>query len=823
MTEHKKNPASTSDENNPSVQSQGNDVSKKEKTDAKHSVEIPADEHNNDPFARLKRKKVTVPKPLTSNPSPGTVSWQVKQWKKISPKVFLIGCVAFLLVFLVLVFFGLFFIAQSNEFLQGIGLEVDDVKNILLIFAAMFFWIIFFTWFYILVLNVYRVVTVKTQKKTKFILWIVIWFFVILFTIVTWTLSINQINQLGWERVIRTNLLLVPLLQTRDWEVNIWDSALTNPYPLIAPLRMRYQLNRQFFDRYIAPQIGNANIIWFSMQCGNGQTLTAPATIYAQWQGGFFDGHCLYMTKWNYDLTMQVEFQRRTSNTTETRSFDVTTMNVWSEIQLIPEWWDWELNDTKDEFIVWVAPMLVNIRAPLLFSDLWLRNNSIEWDLNDDNQVDITNNANFLYPFSAPKLHTINYRLPEHPYYSDVWFSFDMRVIESWLPQCTLLTESIDWERRYRFTPRFSQIADVAQFSYTIYDRNQDTFVERNRRESRDEFIYTFPWWGLYEVQVSYFTRSWERWSCAPELMQIWHLWNRVSFNTRFRQDTSTAFVAASDTTPVSIDMVNNEMIVSVIPAIIELEITDIQPDPNSQVSVFFDGRQVFPERERFYEFSTTTLWRKELKFLITSSTGREEEQIFDVNVTRASVRAQMIVTPQVGEDPLEVSLDASISPLYDEEDEIVYFTWDFGDGTTRANLSAWKVTHTYTYNEERESWEYFPRVTVQTRKWYTDTYRLETPILVTRRQRTVDITVDSHPTRQVRNWDIVTFSVETDGLIESINWDFGPMWTVWCQWRQCATTPVRYTQSWDFEVRVEVIYANDVPVTSRTRIRVFD
>jgi hypothetical protein len=52
-------------------------------------------------------------------------------------------------------------------------------------------------------------------------------------------------------------------------------------------------------------------------------------------------------------------------------------------------------------------------------------------------------------------------------------------------------------------------------------------------------------------------------------------------------------------------------------------------------------------------------------------------------------VKANIAIEPDtVGEDPFKVTLDASVSSLYDEEDEIVYFTWDFGDGETRENIS---------------------------------------------------------------------------------------------------------------------------------------
>jgi PKD repeat protein len=41
-----------------------------------------------------------------------------------------------------------------------------------------------------------------------------------------------------------------------------------------------------------------------------------------------------------------------------------------------------------------------------------------------------------------------------------------------------------------------------------------------------------------------------------------------------------------------------------------------------------------------------------------------------------------LIANPSVGDEPLEVVLDASFTELNDPNDEIIYFTWDFGDGS---------------------------------------------------------------------------------------------------------------------------------------------
>jgi hypothetical protein len=67
-----------------------------------------------------------------------------------------------------LVWLGLFYALTSSEFLQVVGLEVDDIRNLLTVFALLFFGLIFFAGFYMLVLNIYRLATVK-DGKTKYV------------------------------------------------------------------------------------------------------------------------------------------------------------------------------------------------------------------------------------------------------------------------------------------------------------------------------------------------------------------------------------------------------------------------------------------------------------------------------------------------------------------------------------------------------------------------------------------------------------------------------------------------------------------------------
>jgi len=48
--------------------------------------------------------------------------------------------------------------------------------------------------------------------------------------------------------------------------------------------------------------------------------------------------------------------------------------------------------------------------------------------------------------------------------------------------------------------------------------------------------------------------------------------------------------------------------------------------------------------------------------------------------------------------------LDASTTTLNDPGDEIVYFTWDFGDGEIKKNISQAVIQHVYNYDQTKEN-----------------------------------------------------------------------------------------------------------------------
>jgi hypothetical protein len=96
----------------------------------------------------------------------------------------------------------------------------------------------------------------------------------------------------------------------------------------------------------------------------------------------------------------------------------------------------------------------MKVRGQNLFTDLDLINDKIIWDFDQDGKEDYVDNTAFEHAYTESRLHTVSYRLPEHPRRSDTWFTFDLRVVESELASCDLVLEEVDARTNtWRVTP----------------------------------------------------------------------------------------------------------------------------------------------------------------------------------------------------------------------------------------------------------------------------------------------------------------------------------------------------------------------------------
>jgi hypothetical protein len=143
----------------------------------------------------------------------------------------------------------------------------------------------------------------------------------------------------------------------------------------------------------------------------------------------------------------------------------------------------------------------------------------------------------------------------------------------------------------------------------------------------------------------------------------------------------------------------------------------------------------------------------------------------------------------------LDVTLDASAITLGDASDEIITFSWDFGDGRTQKNATSAKISHTYTYDTKKDSGEYSPSVSITTKAGKKETFTTDKLIIVTKQAKKSSISIPSHPSQIASIGDSVSFHVQTDGLVTNIQRKLSPDNEPSCNDRTCETVESIYTK----------------------------
>jgi len=183
-----------------------------------------------------------------------------------------------------------------------------------------------------------------------------------------------------------------------------------------------------------------------------------------------------------------------------------------------------------------------------------------------------------------------------------------------------------------------------------------------------------------------------------------------------------------------------------------------------------------------------------------------------------------LLVKPNtVGTDPFDVTFDASTTILNDSTDEIVSFSWDFGDWSEpKLNFSESVITHTYRYDTANEKWNFRPVVTIKTKKWREVVVSPPTDIIVKRSIQQLIVNIDSHPAQVAKAGDKVKFSIEFSGLPTEIRWDFGDGKVLSCKTRQeCWSTNNIYLSAGTYQIRAAVEYANQPTIEGSITLKV--
>lgn len=757
---------------------------------------------NNNTEKRVQATEVIQPRP---RPQPQPRAWQnkVKQWSSVSIKGFIIWCVGFFIFTVLIAIWALYWAINNPETLWAVWLELETVKNLLKVFAILFYWILFFFSFYLLASNLYKLFTHKSWKA-KYAIWWFIGFSILITTMVLWTISFISINRLSWEKQIVTNSLINPYIMIKDNEpVLYWD------LPLIAPSYLRFQLNQQMFDNNVLSVVWNlGNVVWLTLDCWNWQLINAWPSIF--WSNWFFPWDCLFLRKDNYQLRLITTYFDRQTNSNKEITSNVLNLNFISEIWLTSNWSSYSLNQARNEILVWAAPSSIRFDATSLFTDLRLADQNIEWDLTWDWAIDQVNNSIINFTYRNPKLNVVYYRLPD---LSDKFYSFSFRTQESSVPACNVNVSNRSWSR-YEISASAPWSMEVRSYSIEIYNLDANR-VHLTRNSRNWQIVEDLLEWTNFIIHVKYETTDWEVWNCSSDDFLSWVDSFDIEYKLRFKRWSDANFSDAS----LNSDW---ELIIDLIPTKLELEIISVDPKfwSNYNANVSFNWDNFLPLWNNKFDYEIRSQdWRYNISIVLEDPRWNKINESIPVIVEQKELLPMLLLINSDWEEPLEVTLDASASRVTVEGDSIIYYSWDFWDWNQLPNSNQWQVSHVYHFDTRRQDGTYTPCVTIRTRWWLSE--KVCKTVFVHREQKQANITIPTHPTQSARVGDRVEFNVNTDWTVKSISWDFWDWKTVSWEWRTLATVPKIYDESWDYRIRVVVEYDDNPRVVWNITIRV--
>ena len=735
------------------------------------------------------------------------VNTQEKSWSKISMRQFLVWCgvILFLLVWWLAAIF--YYLVGNPAQMSSVGITPQTAKTLLQTFVVIFFGFLFLLGFALVIVNTYRLITVKNKSKTWYTMWTILWLIVFIFAITFGSVLLSRIGNISVGDLSDPNKLIRPSLILKDWPIYI----LSDPnLKLIAPWIISFDINTNLFDSQILPQLWQVQIEWIQLDCGNGQKLDIDMKT------AKFNWSCIYYSKWKHPLNLLVSYINSQTSEKLQKNFEAWDLNFESEIKISNK--DNSIQNIPLDVIVWKVPSKVTFDASEVFKDFSLNDYAVVWDVDWDWTPDKTNDVSFTYVYKEAKVYHIWIRFPNLNKYL---YTFPIRVEQSDVPICEVLLNPIKWTQ-YNIKTNFLDASIwITDYQFDIFDYQKWKIID-NIKSKKWYIDYTLPSKWTYSVIVNFVTEEWKPGQCESDDIEIWQMDFDILYDIYYKSPQSPNFV--------KIDQKQSDMfedwylIIKEIPTILRLDITKITPDtPSLTKSVLLNSKPILSSDNKSFQITLDENKDYEIKIIIQDiNRDVKSERIISVKIERDDVIWKLLITPDtVGMDPFTVQLDASTTIVNDSSDEIVYFTRDFGDGEIKKNFSQSIVSHTYRYDNKNENWEYFPKVTIKTKKWREIVIWSGTRIIVKKALVNLEINIDSHPAQTAKIWDKVDFSVEMNWLPKTMRWDFGDWNDVECKARECMTASKVYNKAWIYTVRVFVTFDNQPDLEGNITVKV--
>jgi hypothetical protein len=745
-----------------------------------------------------------VAAPVTPTKAPAPVQ---KVGSKLSMGTFLIGCVVFLVLLVGLAAIVMYMIIKNPDQYASIGLDRGTVQKLLQTFTILFFGFLFFVGLGLLVVNAYRLVTVKNRPKFGYMTGTIIWFFVLLGSIALWAVTISNINQMAASQNIDTNSLLVPYVNFKDGpQYFLGDPSIK----LIAPISLSYQLNSPVFNAQVYPTLGVVDIEGVTLDCGNGQIVNMDTTNLT------FTESCFYPTQGDYPHSIAITHVNRQTKERKTDTISVGVLNVPAEISIDVE--DGEVRYENGEVVVGKVPRKVTFDASAIFGEFNLRDYLLSRDTNGDGENDRENDPIYTFVYNYAQLYSIDVRFPGLNWYL---YTFPLRVEPSDVPVCLVASKALKGTQ-YELSTTFLDRAKIDEYGFSIIDIADDKVIERIK-STTDLLNYTFPRPGSYAVKVDFVTDEGKQGYCESDDFDVGSSDFDINYDIYYKSPQAPTYAKAGAGSGDVVSLANDIITIQQIPTIIQLRITKISPNnPNATTRVFFNDSAIVALEPGIYEVKFDSETSKDISVTIEDAErGAKTEKIISVVSAVSQIEPKLLITPDVvGSDPFTVTFDASSTVLRDTNDQIIYFTWNFGDGEIKKNLSQAIVSHTYKYDSTTENGTYTPVVTIQTKKGHSLTFSGEL-ISVMRPVPNISIDFDSHPSQVAKVGDKVDLILKAEWLPKKIYRNFGNGKTLECAGRQCISASTSYDETGNYPITVKVEYDSKPTAEATQNIKI--
>lgn len=712
------------------------------------------------------------------------------------------------LLFLLLIWwvaFLFYYMITHPAELKNIGMAPENVKQLLQTFTVVFFWAITLIGFIFFIINIYRIFSSKRKSKISYFFGILLAIFFLWGGIVWGTFVIQKVNTISVDDITNNSNLIRPYLLVKEKTKYIGDGQVN----IIWPTQIAFSLSTNLFTKQIAPKIPG-KIIWLTLSCWNWQELEKNN------QNEFFKGKCFYRYEKdsNFSLTLNIKYIDQATSEQIIKPFNVRSFKLSGLIKVFNQKNEL-LNDKtsigdNNEILGGIAGDTLTFDASEIFKKIGLKNYKISWDFDGDGNIDRENETKANYRYTKAGVFFVSIRFPE---LNNELYTFPIRIEQSEVPTWTINSEDL-WKNQYHFNVDFFEKTETIT-KYIFQVINKEGKVINSEEKLTNSFNYTFkrPW--EYKIKTLFVTQDNAQWEIISKSIII------EDIDVDFKIKVFNKFINQEEFQKTNLEKTweNNDFVVTIsdIPNDIKININKNEIENKGYVvSAKYDKEPlIFIDND--FKVTIDSLWKHEIILLATNKKNNKKiEQKIKIKIKREWIIGKLLISPDnVGTSPFIVKFDASTSQVNDPNDEIVYFTWDFGDGekNIKRNTSESIVEHTYFYDEKNNNWEFHPKLHIKTRKGREYDIGEKELILIKQPLKRLDINIDSHPAQVAKVNDIVQLSLQLDGLPKKIYWDFGNGENTECKGRSCIETKKIYHKAGEYKIKVKVEYLNRIPL----------